>query len=117
MECTICLEFITNHDYINCATCIYKFHSSCIEQWNSNKCPVCKGKLENDIILLNKYLERYEKYRQLEAQGYYNTNLFSNIPLPLFSIIANTGACTKIFTLCIPMIGYSIYKCLFNFNV
>lgn len=66
MECSICIEKITdNHYYLPCT---HVFHSSCITQWINDKpyCPLCKLPIiVNDVESLNLYNTRKTKYDDL----------------------------------------------------
>ena len=60
-KCAICLQKYTGIDIIKLFPCKHIFHKICILKWieNSNKCPLCKYDIFNDVnnVDLNSYNE------------------------------------------------------------
>ena len=60
-KCAICLQKYTGIDIIKLFPCKHIFHKKCILKWieNSNKCPLCKYDIFNDVnnVDLNSYNE------------------------------------------------------------
>jgi hypothetical protein len=42
--CSICLENMTE-DEITTTECSHKFHTTCLQRWNKNSCPICRRTL------------------------------------------------------------------------
>ena len=49
MECSICLDYLENYQYIQLINCKHMFHKSCIGEWtqNQNTCPLCRTNISN----------------------------------------------------------------------
>ena len=64
-KCAICLQKYKGIDIIKEFPCKHIFHKTCILKWikNSNKCPLCKYDITNDVndIDLDKYNEDDEE--------------------------------------------------------
>lgn len=59
-NCTICLEFVLNDEFINLNCCCEFIHTDCVTQWlqMSDACPCCR----NDLDRVQIYGESYNKY-------------------------------------------------------
>ena len=52
INCSICLEDMTNVDNQTTTTCDHTFHRDCIDRWlaRHNTCPVCRTQLHNNPV-------------------------------------------------------------------
>ena len=53
-ECPICFEDLKNSEYVILASCLHKYHKSCLDEWfkrvNNKLCPECQTKSSHYII-------------------------------------------------------------------
>ena len=96
IKCPICLEQIKHNDCALVTNCGHCYHRNCIGEWlkKSPKCPVCNGKILDELVPKPAYLlvprkeaesaRRYTGVAQLQVQNHINDNQFNfNMNQPL----------------------------------
>ena len=89
IKCPICLEQIKHNDCALVTNCGHCYHRNCIGEWlkKSPKCPVCNGKILDELVPKPAYLlvprkeaesaRRYTGVAQPQIQNHINDNQFN----------------------------------------
>jgi len=88
--CSICLDDISlNEDKITTLECNHPFHTKCISQLRSNKCPSCRTRFENispEILSQIRQRETADIFsRNTENLNFILNNFIGFSPPPIYS--------------------------------